>query len=172
MRRDKMSIKDMLPFRKRHLTPYVGSGFHHFSEMQDRLNDVIENFFSNVPGNLSTIAESSSFLMPLMNVSENDKHVTVKVELPGINEKDITIESVSNQLIIKGHRKEDKEEKETNYYMRESSYGNFLRTVSLPFEIDISKSTATFKDGILRISIEKPKGTLSGTKTIPIQKGK
>lgn len=165
-----MNIKDMIPFRKHHLSNYSDLGFHHFSEMQDRLNDVINNFLSNVPMNVPTIPGTSSFLMPVMNVSENDNHVNVKVELPGISEKDVTIESINNQLIIKGEKKEEKEEKETNYYVRESSYGSFLRTVSLPFEIDINKSTATFKNGVLHISVEKPKESVSSTKMIPIKK--
>lgn len=165
-----MNIKDMIPFRKHHLSNYGDLSFHQFSEMQDRLNDVINNFFANVPMNAPTIPGTSSFLMPVMNVSENEKHVYVKIELPGISEKDVTIESVNNQLIIKGEKKEEKEEKETNYFMRESSYGSFLRTVSLPFEIDINKSTATFKNGVLHISVEKPKESISSKKLIPIKK--
>ena len=59
--------------------------------------------------NFPTIIGTPSFLMPLMNVSENDKNINIKIELPGISEKDIKIESRNNQLIIKGEKKEDKE---------------------------------------------------------------
>ncbi len=164
-----MNIRDMIPFRKHRIGRYSGFGFHSIPEIEDRMTDLMENFFSNLPAISGT---AQSMIMPLLNMSENDKGILIKVELPGLKEEDVQIESRNNQIIIKGEKKEEKEEKDSNYHIRESSYGKFMRTVSLPFDVDIDKTTAVFKNGMLEISAEKPQGTLSESKTIPIKKSK
>lgn len=154
--------------QKKQTQDFDSFGFNHFSEMQDKINDIIENFFSNRHRKAPLLSGTSSFISPLLNMSENDKGVEIKVELPGLGENDIRIESKNNQLIIRGERKEEKEEKDKNYYIHESFGGNFLRTITIPFDFDVSKTKATFKNGILDIFIEKPKESSLTTKTIPI----
>lgn len=154
--------------QKSQMQDFDGFGFNHFSEMQDKINDIIENFFSNRHRKEPLLSGTSSFISPFLNMSENDKGIDIKVELPGLTENEIKIESKNNQLIIKGERKDEKEEKDKNYYIHESFGGNFLRTITIPFDFDISKAKATFKNGILNIFIEKPKEAVSTPKTIPI----
>lgn len=168
MASDKPAAPQVEHKEKRLIPDSDGLGFNHFSEMQDKINDIIEKFFSNRHRKELLLSGTSSFLSPLLNMSENDKGIEIKVELPGLSENDIKIESKNNQLIIKGERKEEMEEKAKNYYIHESFGGNFLRTITIPFDFDVSKAKATFKNGILNIFIEKPKEAASTAKTIPI----
>jgi HSP20 family protein len=94
---------------------------------------------------------------PSVDVIDRDNEVLVKAELPGVDKKDIDVSVTSNTVSINGSsRKEEKEEK-GDYYHHEISKGNFSRKLSLPAEIDESKTSATFKDGVLELTLPKLK---------------
>ncbi len=90
---------------------------------------------------------------PAVDCFVKDGKFWVRVELPGIDPKDIDLSVVGNQLIIKGSRKAHEEVKEEEYLMRELYYGSFERTVTLPEGVETDKIHAAYKDGILEISM-------------------
>lgn len=96
---------------------------------------------------------SSGFLKPQVDVGATDKEYSITVEVPGINEKDVNIEVVNNTMTIRGEKKQEKEEKDKNYYRVERSYGSFQRVLSLPEDADQEAIKATFKNGILTIKM-------------------
>jgi HSP20 family protein len=104
---------------------------------------------------------------PAMDVSETKDAVVVKAEVPGMESKDIQLSLQDPLLTLKGEKKQDREEKEEHYYRMERSYGAFVRTVRLPATVDGSKVTATFKNGLLKVTLPKS-ATAKGT-TIPIK---
>ncbi len=106
---------------------------------------------------------------PRVDVSETDTEVTVAAELPGLDEKDITVEMEDGYLSIRGERKDEKEDKGRNWYRKERSYGTFHRAIALPAEVDGEKAKAKFAKGILTITMPKREEEQSKRKTIAIE---
>lgn len=94
-------------------------------------------------------------MTPAVDVYENTDHVTVEAPLVGIDPKDITIEIEDNVLKISGQSQHKSEVDEKNYYRKEVRYGSFARAVALPKAVVGDKAEATYKDGVLKISIPK-----------------
>lgn len=93
--------------------------------------------------------------LPDLDVSETDKEILVRAEIPGINKDDIDITMSEGLLTIKGEKKHEREEKDENYYFKERRYGTFSRTVRLPADVQQDKVDASYKDGLLKIAIPK-----------------
>jgi HSP20 family protein len=138
--------------------------------MQGRMNDLFDNFFSDLQIMPSLLDTSNRF--PCINVAENDKEVAIKAELPGMDKKDVKIEVHKNQLTISGEKKDERKEENEAYRIREFSYGKFSRSIVLPFEVDSSKAKADFTRGVLTLIIKKPQAEVSQAKTIPIGESK
>jgi HSP20 family protein len=102
-----------------------------------------------------------------MDISETKDSLVAKVEAPGMDQKDIQISLQENLLTIKGEKKQEKEEKDERYHRIERSYGSFARTVRLPVGVDASKVTASYKNGLLTVTMPKTQAA-KGT-TIPIK---
>jgi HSP20 family protein len=95
--------------------------------------------------------------MPTVDVSETEKEIIVNAEIPGVEAKDIDVNLDGNVLTIKGERKREHEEKEENFHRIERSYGSFYRALRLPTEVDGERIKATYKKGVLRITMPKSK---------------
>ena len=93
--------------------------------------------------------------MPLVDVSETDKELMVRAELPGMDPKEIDISLSGNVLTIKGGRKHEREEKKENFHLVERSSGSFSRTLQLPVEVKADKIEASYKDGVLSVKMPK-----------------
>jgi HSP20 family protein len=100
---------------------------------------------------------------PMLDVSETKDAMVVTAEIPGVDPKEIEIALTGDLLTLKGEKEKAKEEKEEHYHRVERTYGAFLRTVRLPMPVDGSKVTATFKNGVLVVTLPKTpaaKGTM------------
>lgn len=101
---------------------------------------------------------SGGFRMPNVDVLDRDKEIVVRAEVPGVEKDDLDVSIHDSSLTIRGHsRREDEEEKGT-YYRHEVSYGEFLRTLQLPTEVDAEQVKAKFKNGILEVTLPKVEG--------------
>jgi len=93
--------------------------------------------------------------MPKVDVIDRENEIFIRAELPGVDKKDIDISMTDNTVTIKGEtRKEEKEEK-GDYYRCETSRGSYTRTLSLPADVNTDKANATFKDGVLELTMPK-----------------
>jgi HSP20 family protein len=101
-------------------------------------------------------------------LSEADDEIQVKVELPGMDEKDIQVTLDEDMLTIRGERKEQKETKKRNVHVSEMSYGGYSRTVPLPAEVDAGKARARFKRGVLTLNLPKTEPARARRKQIPV----
>ena len=90
-----------------------------------------------------------------MDVYEDEHNVTLKLEVPGIDEKDIDVRVENNTLTVRGERKLEKEEKEENFHRIERSYGSFSRSFTLPSTVDAGKVEADYDKGVLKIRLGK-----------------
>jgi HSP20 family protein len=95
--------------------------------------------------------------MPSVDLSETDKELIVRAELPGIDPKEIDISLSGKVLTVKGERKHEREEKKENFHLLERSSGSFTRSIQLPAEVHADKIKATYKDGVLNLSMPKTK---------------
>jgi HSP20 family protein len=88
-------------------------------------------------------------------MTESDKAYEITAELPGMDEKDIEVKVVSGNLMIKGEKQEEKEEKQKDYYLHERRFGSFERRFQVPEGVDADKIDASFKKGVLTVTLPK-----------------
>lgn len=106
--------------------------------------------------------------MPKMNVYETKDSVVAEVSLAGVDPKDVKVTVEDDILTVKGEMKEEREEKEKDYYFKEIKSGSFMRSVSLPVRTEGDKAQAESKDGMLKITIPKAE-EVKKTKEIPVK---
>jgi HSP20 family protein len=126
--------------------------FREFATLQNRINRVFRESYS--PEGQDETLTTSSFA-PAVDVYEDEHSVTLKIEVPGIEEKDIDVRIENNTLTVHGERKIEKEEKEENYRRVERQYGSFTRTFNLPTTVDSEKVSANYDKGVLKIALPK-----------------
>lgn len=126
--------------------------FREFASLQDRMNRLFRDSFDDVGRDESL---TTSTFAPAVDVYEGEHEVTLKVEVPGINEKDIDVRVENDTLTVHGERKIEKEEKEENYRRVERQYGAFTRTFTLPTTVDSDNVSASYDKGVLKISLPK-----------------
>ncbi len=132
------------PFRE--LAPF--KEFERVRREMDRLWD------SFLEGGLRKRGGEGEWL-PSLDVAETKNELVVKAEVPGMDPKDIDISLSDGVLTIRGEKRQEKEEKEADYHVVERSYGSFMRSVQLPTEVQSDKISASYKNGILRITLPK-----------------
>ncbi|HEY9733471.1 MAG TPA: Hsp20/alpha crystallin family protein [Drouetiella sp.] len=146
-------------------TPYVS--LHH------DMNSAFERFFNAFESPLfmpSSEISRDGFFQPRVEVKESAKEIRVSVELPGVDEKDLDV-SVDNQhLIVRGEKREEKEDSTSGYYRMERYYGSFQRSVALPCEIDKDRVEAKFKRGVLSVTLQKAASAQLDAKRITVRK--
>jgi HSP20 family protein len=120
--------------------------------MQNRLNRFVRESYS--PESPEEALTTTSFAPPV-DIYEDEHTIAVKMEVPGIDEKDIDVRIESNTLTIHGERKIEKEEKEENFRRVERQYGSFTRSFTLPSSVDTGQVSAHYDKGILKISLAK-----------------
>ncbi|HUI20981.1 MAG TPA: Hsp20/alpha crystallin family protein [Methylocella sp.] len=108
-------------------------------------------------------------IAPAVDVTEKEKEYEITAELPGMDEKDIEIKLSNGTLTIKGEKKEEKEEREKDYYLSERRYGSFLRSFRVPEGVDAAKIEATFAKGVLTLKLPKTAEAQKAEKTIAIK---
>ena len=108
------------------------------------------------PKFLSTwFSGGSDLWTPAIDVQEKGDKFVSKFELPGVNEEDISISVVGDQLIVEGEKKAESEVKKKGYSYRETSYGNFSRSITIPSIVDADRISANFDKGVLEIDLPK-----------------
>lgn len=126
--------------------------FREFTSLQDRMNRLLRDTFG--PEGREEALTTTGFA-PLVDVYEDEHNITLKIEVPGIDEKDIDVRIENNTLTVHGERKFEKEEKEENYRRIERQYGSFTRTFTLPTTVDADKVSAHYDKGVLKIALAK-----------------
>ncbi len=111
----------------------------------------------------------SQTFTPRVDVKDEDNHVVVSAELPGIDQKDIDVTVTRDSVRIAGEKKHEEEKEEHGYYRRETSYGSFERIIDLPAEVDENKADAQFSKGVLTIRLLKSEQARSKQKKIEIK---
>ena len=135
----------MLPGRTANDDPFV------------RLWNEVDQLFSNVArgAGLAEWPQAGNLGLPV-EISDAGAELKGVAELPGVKEKDVSVELPGDALTIKGEKKAAEERKDGGYYLAERRYGTFLRTLRLPFAAEADQVRATFKNGVLAVTVPKP----------------
>ncbi len=110
-------------------------------------------FFRDLNDGEGTQATAS--FIPVVDVYEDEKKVVLKLEVPGIEEKDLDVSVEKNTLTVKGERKFEQEEKEENFHRIERRYGSFYRAFTLPTTVDTDSVAASYNAGVLKVELTK-----------------
>jgi HSP20 family protein len=106
---------------------------------------------------------------PLIDLEETDDEVIVQAELPGLDERDFSVEVSRDRLVLRGEKRRETEERRQGYYYAERSYGAFTRAITLPCEVAVEKATAKYRNGILRVTLPKTAQARARRITIQVQ---
>jgi HSP20 family protein len=126
-----------------------------FSAMQDRINRMSRLFRESYGPEGPEEALTTTSFAPPVDIYEDEHNITLKLEAPGIDEKDIDVRIDNNTLTVHGERKIEKEEKEENFRRVERQYGSFTRSFTLPSSVDVSQVSADYAQGVLNIKLAK-----------------
>ncbi|MGQ9365974.1 Hsp20/alpha crystallin family protein [Azospirillum sp. A39] len=144
-----------------------------FTELRERMDRMFDGMFGYLEpfGRLRGVAPP--VVMPHVDIAETADALTITAELPGLDEKDVTLTLLDGVLTLKGEKKAEKEEKDEqrSYHLVERSYGAFTRSFRLPETVDPDKVTATFEKGVLTVTVPKTAEGRERVRTIPVGAG-
>lgn len=146
----------LIPVQKRWPAAEFG-GLPSISTVRDEMNRLIDGMFLRplvaAPPLFATAA--GSVWIPMVDVSETDTEIRVRAELPGVAMDDVDVSVSGERLVISGEKKSATESKTNGWLHRESSYGAFSRTLTLPEAVDPDKVSANFETGVLNVTMAK-----------------
>ena len=129
--------------------------FREFSTQQDRINRLNRLFRESYNSEGPEEALTTTNYAPPVDIYESEHNITLKIDVPGIDEKDIDVRIEGNTLTVHGERKIEKEEKEENFRRVERQYGSFTRSFTLPSSVDSAQVSADYNQGVLKIKLAK-----------------
>lgn len=127
-------------------------------DMERLFNDFEEFRFSNFFNDFAPFRmQFDREWLPQIEVRQNNGQLLVRADLPGLTKDDVKVEVTNDVLTLSGERKEEKEEKREGFYHSERSYGSFYRQIPLPEGTKTEDANATFRNGVLEITMPAPK---------------
>jgi HSP20 family protein len=124
-----------------------------FRDIQTEMNRLFDNFLGR-PAATAT-GTGSRVWMPVVDLYETNDDLVLNFELPGVREKDISLSITGDVLTVKGERQFDQPLSDDNYFHTERAYGKFERSIRLPMSVQAGQVRATYRDGMLEVSLPK-----------------
>ena len=126
------------------------SPYRELNALQSRMNRLFEAQYGGREESLT-----SGAFVPPVDVYEDEQSIQLKLEVPGVDEKDLGIKIENNTLTVTGERKLEKEEKEENFHRIERRYGSFFRAFTVPTSVDTENVKASYSAGVLKLELNK-----------------
>ena len=126
--------------------------YRELEEMTNRLNRLFGRATATTDGNEMMVRADWT---PSVDISETDGEFQIKAELPGVKKEDVKVTLENGILTLQGERKQEREDKDLKFHRVERSYGQFVRSFTLPDLVDDAKVKAEYKDGVLNLSLPK-----------------
>ena len=169
-----MASRSLMPFSRNTQMSRWGEDTDPFLQMRREMNRLFDDVFSGfgglgLPGAFGPALQQMP-AAPKIDVSETENEIQIKAEMPGIDQNNVEVLLEDDRLIIRGEKKEEREDKDRNYHVRERVQGVFSRTLPLPFAPDPNQVKAEFKDGVMTITIPKPQEVKQKQHRIDVQK--
>lgn len=161
-------------------TPFgsMSSAFAPFETLRREVDQLFDRFrvpAARTPSPLDTAFPHFSWqevgfgATPAVDIVEKEQDYEISAELPGLDEKNIEVKLSNGVLMIKGEKKEEREERDKDYYLSERRYGSFSRSFQVPQGVDQSKIEANFAKGVLTIKLPKSTEAMRNDKTIEVK---
>ena len=131
--------------------------FKDIEKVRSEMDRLVDTFLFGVPQKRDFWEEAE--WLPAVDVTETKDEIVVNVEAPGMDSKEFEISLREETLTIKGEKKQEKVEGEENYHLVERRYGTFTRSILLPQEVESDKISASYKNGVLTVTVPKSEGT-------------
>jgi HSP20 family protein len=143
-----------------------------FSAMRAEMDRVFDSFLGRGSVRFPALArvQDSDAVVPSIDVRETESEFVVEAELPGMDEKDVSVTLNNGILTLKGEKKSEREEKKDDYHLTERSYGCFQRSFQVADTVDADKVKAAFEKGVLKVTLPKRPEAMKAEKRIPIGK--
>jgi len=140
----------------------------------DRLFDAADDFswrspFLNSAFDFAPFGRVTVLRAPAVDIAEKDKEYEITAELPGIDERNVEVSLANGGLVIRGRKEEQKEEKKKDYFLSERQYGAFERHFGVPEGVETDKIAATFKNGVLTVTLPKSAKMQASEKKISVK---
>jgi HSP20 family protein len=173
-----MADETKLPVMRETMEPSFAMGWPPFEGLRQEIDRLFDDFGLGFrwPFGRSLFAAEPLFRrrmtavkMPAVDVVESDKAYEITADLPGMDEKSIEIKVTDGVMTIKGEKQEEKEEKKKDYYLQERSFGSFQRSFELPETVDPEKIEASFKKGVLIVTLPKKPEAQKPAKKIEVK---
>jgi len=166
-----MAIRDLVPWRRGNggsaLTRWEADPFLDLRRDMDRMFERFWRLSGFEP--FEEVLWPSRTFAPALDVSEIDDHVRVTAELPGLDKDDVEISVDGDNLVLSGEKKQEDERREGGYHRAERYYGAFSRRIPLPCDVNFDKAEATFKNGVLTVTLPKTEEAKRKHKKIEIK---
>jgi HSP20 family protein len=147
------------------LTPWRGLWESRFPSLREEMDKLFEDFFGKAM--FPSLTEGA--WVPAIDVQETKKDVIITIDVPAIDPKEISISILEDRLTIKGERKRKDDTRELDYYRSERAYGSFQRIIQLPSEVVGDKARASYKDGVLKITVPKSQKAMPKEVKVEVQ---
>ncbi len=151
--------RDLIPTTSR----WTERAFAPLADMEDMFDRLRRDFYS------PDLLRGVEGFAPRIEVKETDKNILVSAEIPGMKEKDINVTLRENNLIIEGEKRSERKKEDKGYYSSEFSYGSFYRSIPLQADVDADKVDATYKNGVLEVTLNKLEESKQTAKRIEIK---
>jgi HSP20 family protein len=166
-----------LPIKRETMEPSIARTWHPFESLHREIDRLFDDFGAGFRWPLGrSLFGSEPFrremtwpTMPAVDVVETEKAYEVAADLPGMDEKNIEVKVADGVLTIKGEKQQEKEEKKKDYYLQERSFGSYQRSFELPEGVDTDKIEASFKKGVLTVTLPKKPEAQELTKKIEVR---
>ncbi len=163
-----MALGDYIPWRK---SEAGATGAQHpLSRLQGELNNLIESFMRNPLA--AGGASATGGYVPPADIVETPETVELSAELPGLEPNEVEVSIAEDSVTISGEKHSETEAtEETGFYRVERSYGRFERTIPLPVEVRVDEATATFKNGVLKVTLPKEQASKRNVRKVEVRSG-
>jgi HSP20 family protein len=157
-------MRSLIPYFKKHQVMPTSSNL--FNDFRQELDSIFDRALLKLPFSTS-VFEGDQICV---DIDETEKEVIIKADCPGFEQKDISVNLDNNYLIIEGEKTEEEEKNIKNRIVKERRYGQFSRSIYIPFSVESDKVDASLKNGVLHIKIPKSKEALQNVKRIAVKK--
>jgi HSP20 family protein len=124
-----------------------------FRDIQSEMNRLFDNFLGRPTA--TATGTGSRVWVPVVDMYDTNDELVLNFELPGVREKDISLSITGDVLTVKGERQFDQQLNGDNYFHAERAYGKFERSIHLPMPVQAGQVKATYRDGMLEVSLPK-----------------
>lgn len=162
-----MALRDLVPWtRDRQRQVPVQRAEHPVSALQHEMNRVFDEFWRGFGAPSLFEGEDLASFRPRVDVEETDDSVVVTAELAGLEEKDFELELVGDALVLRGEKQQEARGRDGWY---ERAWGSFQRAIPLPCEVEREKTSARFRNGVLRVELPKAKSARERRRRIEVR---